>query len=665
MAGDSATILSAERHCGGLRESSGPSFIGGATWYEGGAPGDGIEYRFSPGLLARHNWLTADLLLTGEQMLAMVIRLHEREGGPVFELVFNLLNERAARVRMPLSATTMGTWRFPREGAWLKPRCRGQRVDPARVDRVILAIDRMGDAPVRWCMTPLSAAVEQPPRLTAPHMPRGKLLDALGQSTIRVWPAKTHNAKHLAADLNRQVAEAPQQQWPATFGRWGGWRERRLEPTGYFRLHRDRRWWLVDPDGHLFWSAGIDSVSPTIQSAILGIEDALPELPDEQEQPDAFIRREGNLLLNHICLNFSRVFGRDQWRSRWESATHGILKQLGFNTIGNFSDWTMGHQRRYPYVRMVGFRFHQTPRVYRDLPDVFDPSFEREAAEQAQVLAETATDPAMIGYFLMNEPKWGFSDESPAEGMLFTSPHCLARQELASFLRQRYTDDVALSRAWGFEVACAEVAGGRWTRPLTDAARSDLADFSGIMVGRFFGTLSRACRTVDPNHLNLGARFQVVPPPFALPAMKCFDVFSMNCYRDRVLSEVLDHVSRALDAPTIIGEWHFGALDAGLPASGIGRVASQHDRGRAYRFYLETAAADPCCVGVHYFQLYDQSAVGRLDGENYQIGFLDICNRPYEALAHAARASHERLYEVADGQTDPFDDPPAYLPRLF
>ena len=117
--------------------------------------------------------------------------------------------------------------------------------------------------------------------------------------------------------------------------------------------------------------------------------------------------------------------------------------------------------------------------------------------------------------------------------------------------------------------------------------------------------------------------------------------------------------------PTLIGEWHFGALDVGLPATGIGHVRSQADRGRAYRVYLENAAAIPNCIGVHHFILYDQSAIGRFDGENYNIGFLDICNRPFQELCDAALASHQRMYQVAEGTLPPFDDAPEYLPPLF
>ena len=63
--------------------------------------------------------------------------------------------------------------------------------------------------------------------------------------------------------------------------------------------------------------------------------------------------------------------------------------------------------------------------------------------------------------------------------------------------------------------------------------------------------------------------------------------------------------------------------------------------------------------------MYDQSALGRFVGECYNIGFLDICNRPYPELCAAARASHERVYAVATDELPPFDDAPEYLPLLF
>ena len=185
------------------------------------------------------------------------------------------------------------------------------------------------------------------------------------------------------------------------------------------------------------------------------------------------------------------------------------------------------------------------------------------------------------------------------------------------------------------------------------------------MVNKYFGILSKACKKVDPNHLNLGIRYAGVPPSWAVAGMKSFDVFSMNNYREKVPFEQTKEIHDLLQMPVIIGEWHFGALDVGLPSSGIGHVRTQEDRGKAYRVYFEDAAANPYCVGVHWFVLYDQSAIGRFDGENYNIGFLDICNQPHKPLCDAAIKSHEEVYEIADGTVNPYDDAPEYLPKLF
>ena len=170
---------------------------------------------------------------------------------------------------------------------------------------------------------------------------------------------------------------------------------------------------------------------------------------------------------------------------------------------------------------------------------------------------------------------------------------------------------------------------------------------------------------MDANHLNLGIRYAGVPPKWAVEGMRSFDVFSMNCYDEKIPAKDVEQIHALLKMPVMIGEYHFGALDAGLPSTGIGHVPTQADRGRAYRVYLEDAAANPYCVGAHWFTLYDQSALGRFDGENYNIGFLDVCNRPYLHLCRAARTSHEILYSVAAGETEPFKDAPEYLPKLF
>lgn len=66
-------------------------------------------------------------------------------------------------------------------------------------------------------------------------------------------------------------------------------------------------------------------------------------------------------------------------------------------------------------------------------------------------------------------------------------------------------------------------------------------------------------------------------------------------------------------------------------------------------------------MGAHGFTLYDESAMGRYDGENHNIGFVDVCHRVHEPLADAARLSHAQLHETATERIAPGNDTPSSL----
>jgi hypothetical protein len=642
-----------------------PPFEGG-VWYNVHRPEDGLTYLFEEGVLAGMQYLTADLLVDGSTLLIFQIVLQEANMGPTFTLTFSALNQCQARIRMTFDALNLNVWRYEREGAWLKPYTGGYRVDLAKVNKMMFKVIRKADGVQRFCLTDFVATARTPAKLTDPVLPAGPLIDELGQSTIHDWPERTHSAKEMVARVESQLSAAPSKSWPEGWSKWGGWKEKTFDATGFFRTEHDgERWWLVDPDGCAFWSAGMDCVRSSIDAAYGGLESALEWMPPKLGEYASIYTRNGEqVIIDYHQANFIRAFGAD-WHPKWAEISLSQLRDWGFNTVANWSEWEIAREAGFPYVRPLNVHKITTRRVYRDMPDVFDPSFARDAQIYAADLEETKGDPALIGYFMMNEPKWAFALETPAKGMLYNTPECATREALADFARDRYGTDAALAEAWEIDVTFDELAKGKWTKSLNAKAESDLADFSAVMVERFFGTLADACRAVDPNHLNLGIRYYTVPPAWAVEGMRKFDVFSMNCYQERVPPEQTAEIAALLDMPVMVGEWHFGALDVGLPGSGIGHVKDQDARGQAFRFYVENAAALPSCVGVHYFTLYDESALGRFDGENWNIGFLDICNRPYEPLTNAARTAHERLYDIAAGKAKPTDDAPRYLPKLF
>lgn len=60
-------------------------------------------------------------------------------------------------------------------------------------------------------------------------------------------------------------------------------------------------------------------------------------------------------------------------------------------------------------------------------------------------------------------------------------------------------------------------------------------------------------------------------------------------------------------------------------------------------------------IRSQYFQYNDQATLGRPDGENYQIGAVDVCHKPNREFVEGCLRTHERMYDVADG-TEPAAD---------
>jgi len=172
-------------------------------------------------------------------------------------------------------------------------------------------------------------------------------------------------------------------------------------------------------------------------------------------------------------------------------------------------------------------------------------------------------------------------------------------------------------------------------------------------LARLADTYYRVCRdemkAVAPHKLYLGSRVHMHDWPFAgepevvRAAARWCDVVSFNRYRFTAADLRL---LPGDDKPILVGEWHFGALDRGMLHTGLRSVGSQAERGRAYSFYLRGALANPAVVGAHWFQYHDQCTTGRFDGENYQIGFLDICDTPYPETIAASRSAGFPLYRA-------------------
>ncbi len=56
-------------------------------------------------------------------------------------------------------------------------------------------------------------------------------------------------------------------------------------------------------------------------------------------------------------------------------------------------------------------------------------------------------------------------------------------------------------------------------------------------------------------------------------------------------------------------------------------------------------------IGSHGFQYFDEPLVGRTyDGENYNIGFVDLTDTPYPEMAVTAKAVRAEVYSRRSGR---------------
>ncbi len=88
------------------------------------------------------------------------------------------------------------------------------------------------------------------------------MIDELGQFIHGEWPGKTHSLSELTQTVASEDADHASHPGPDDWNQYGGWHGGpQLEATGFFRVSKvDGKWWLVDPEGRLFWSHGVDCV---------------------------------------------------------------------------------------------------------------------------------------------------------------------------------------------------------------------------------------------------------------------------------------------------------------------------------------------------------------------------------------------------------------------
>ena len=200
--------------------------------------------------------------------------------------------------------------------------------------------------------------------------------------------------------------------------------------------------------------------------------------------------------------------------------------------------------------------------------------------------------------------------------------------------------------------AAVKVALNQWLKnkygkviPYENMTAEDKSQFNDVVIEKYYSTIREEFDRLAPGLLYMGCRFGGHPgnPNVITIGARYCDLISFNIYKYNLDCFKLPE---GIDKPVLIGEFHFGAMDRGPFHPGQVDTENQEDRARCYKDYVLSALEHPNFVGTHWHQFSDQATTGRFDGENFQVGFTDVCDTPYQETVEAAREIGYNMYRI-------------------
>src|SRR6266581_225297 len=328
----------------------------------------------------------------------------------------------------------------------------------------------------------------------------------------------------------------------------------------------------------------------------------------------------------------------------WSRSARRRVLAWGFNTAGAWS----------AHPDMLGLPTIPDLEIGREASyhwfDPFQPAMEEELRAWARrLVAPYKGNPHRIGYFSDNEVGWWHGAlwlyylKQPATNY--------TKQKLLTLLRdsyghdwERFTRDFVPPPGVGsFDDLLHHSGAVTQLRPGGEGMRI-IRHWVSIVAEQYYRLVHSAIRAADPDALVFGDRLQIYYDPEAVRAMAPYvDVVATNYDVDSPDGWIARYYFDGLrqltgNKPVLISEWFFAAHENRTGNRNNGHlmtVQTQAQRTRGAAAAAQQFARQPQIVGSHWFQYYDHPRGGRLDGEDYNFGLVDVEDRPYEELVAA------------------------------
>lgn len=467
-------------------------------------------------------------------------------------------------------------------------------------------------------------------------------IDQFGQYIHKNWPGKIGNVEHLKDQSNRENLS------PLSNSQFGGIEsELKFDIKGrFYTIKRNGKWLIIDPEGKPFYSMGVNSVNFTRGTPYdsrenwFNISGGSNFLTSSKKKPvHGFYKGKTVTAIDFLKWNLDRKYGPN-YKEIISNRTLKRFKAWGINTIGAWSDRSLyGKKHAYTIILQPWSRgIDSSNGHYGKFPDVYDKDFSKNIEQSILSLPKNIlNDPYCLGIFIHNELPWG-DETNFAYWALNSYNYQPAKQAFVADLKEKYKTIRNLNSAWGSKLDSWKTLLDKKYSPDYFKTKGDLLAYCKKFSEKYFKTCKEAIQKHAPGRLYLGCRFAYNNQVASAAAVKYCDIVSVNLYYSPL--EIGKYSLPGLkqnSAPLIVGEFHFGARDRGF-AKGLRGADSQKERTMMMKEYIESCLRHPGFVGTHWFQMYDQPVTGRVqDGENYQVGLVDITDSPYSLLINTLK----------------------------
>lgn len=487
----------------------------------------------------------------------------------------------------------------------------------------------------------LVPASQSEPGANAPHILKADSffpwVDEFGQANFVDYEDKVHSREEFAVRAEAEAKDlAAHPEGIPGADRFGGWAEGpQLQATGFFRTEKlDGKWWLVDPDGHLFFVQGVNFTWDYAATGVSGREKFFEKLPPREGETKQFWEHvKKPMIRNYYCdatnvpfwaFSFNRynlwLKHGDEWRRKNAENTVKRMKAWGINLTASHTAFNGSGNCRIPYITYISPTsrpIEGSKGYWGKLIDPFAPEFAESCRRCAENNRNLGTNEWCIGWTANNEQSWGENGEALARSVLDSPAGQPAR------------------------IALMEMLADKGLTPET-ATGEDLRMMGEAIIEKYYATVRAAIKAVAPNHLYMGDRNDKLNPELFRAASRQLDVITVNIY-DHVPARHLP--SGSDDKPFLVTEFHFGCYDTGYFYASLIPVKDQAERAQCYRTYMRAAIDNPNYVGALWFCWRDCPITGQTnEGANAQCGMVSTSDVPYAKLTEAVRDIAAEMY---------------------